>query len=186
VSNVQRNEISPAPSTLSPAYIPIRFNPKDRALAELEEIADQNGLRVNRRTLHMRGAGKKHGWCISPNIERAKPAREKQVAALTPPCAAPSTKESAHAVPVSFPAEMMSVPIVSFYNPSNSAAGKWRNFSASAGSATATTSIVGNTAGTTGMTIYNTQVAGDSAAAYIAVHYVAAACPGNAGAGTGC
>jgi predicted phage-related endonuclease len=30
VSNVQRNEISPAPSTLSPAYIPIRFTPDDR------------------------------------------------------------------------------------------------------------------------------------------------------------
>ena len=30
MSDVQRNEISPAPSTLLPAYIPIRFNPKDR------------------------------------------------------------------------------------------------------------------------------------------------------------
>jgi predicted phage-related endonuclease len=30
VSNVQPNEISSAPSTPSPAYIPIRFNPKDR------------------------------------------------------------------------------------------------------------------------------------------------------------
>jgi hypothetical protein len=76
----------------------MRFNPKDRALAELEEIADQNGLRVNRRTQHMRGAGKKHGWCISPNIERARPAREKEVAVLarSTSSATSVTRESAH------------------------------------------------------------------------------------------
>jgi hypothetical protein len=53
-------------------------------LGDLDEFARQIALRVNERSNHIRRPGRKHGWGISPNIERASPAREKKPPAPTP------------------------------------------------------------------------------------------------------
>lgn len=81
---------------------------------------------------------------------------------------------------------MVAPPILTFYNPLGGTAGFWQNVSGNTTSGAPSTSVGGTTISTTGFSIINPQVAGDTAGSYMAIHYVAGACLGNAGAGTGC
>lgn len=60
---------------MTASALAIRVETDLEALAEAER---QTAMRVNERTKHQPGPGRKMGWALSPNIERASPSRERK------------------------------------------------------------------------------------------------------------